>query len=177
MIIGCGLSLANVGCLSGSLAVSTINAETPQWSTADKQVFAPGEPLQAQLIIRKAGQENPVDALGLADYCVFEVNSIRYFANINEAGVFQSTFDLPRAPNGTKLDIKATAYAARGRADFMDLGGEWVAAESPHNPTDQRIVGDRIQIIVQRRGSDGRPGSEKTDGDEEVATESIADAP
>lgn len=165
--IVCGVSMTNLGCLSGSLAVSKMEVNPPQWTTADKQIFEPGEPLTAQLIIHQAGQENPIDALGLADYCVFEMDSVRYFAGANEAGVFRTRIDVPHAPDGTAVDLRATAYSARGRPDYMDIGGEWIAAESPLNPSDQRIAGDRIRIVVKRAPVAGKAAPQT---DSEIVT-------
>ena len=157
--VAIGLSLGTFlagagGCISASLA-STTGPLPPggTWSTAPRQRVHLGETVRFDFLLVD-WLSNPIDPLGIADYCVVFIDGERIETEPDARGHFrfQYTFDHRHSPNGLaagdRLTVEATAYRQRARRDFMKVAGEWLTSESPYEIADSRVASASLTLEV-----------------------------
>ena len=157
--VAIGLSLVALlagagGCTFASLA-STTGPVPPggTWSTASRQAVRLGETVRFDFVLVD-WLSNPIDPLGIADYCVVFIGQERIETEADARGHFRFayTFDRRHLPNGVatgdRVTVEAAAYRQRANRDFMKIAGEWLMSESPYEIADARVASASLTLEV-----------------------------
>ena len=151
--VAIGLSLGALlagagGCTFASLA-STTGPVPPggTWSTAPKQRVHLGETVRFDFLLVD-WLSNPIDPLGIADYCVVFIDGERIETEPDARGHFRFTHKFVQLAPGDRVTVQADAYRQRAHRDFMKVAGEWLTSESPYEISDSRVAGARLTFEV-----------------------------
>lgn len=136
------------GCLAGSLATNTGALPGETWSIAARQAAHVGEVVQLSFVLKKPFESKSMHALGLADYCVFNIAGERYDVDLNADGSFTMEFPLDRAQPGDSMPITASAYRQYDGRDHMRIANQWMTNESPNNGADQWVASGGVTLEV-----------------------------
>jgi len=144
------LAAGCAGCISGSLASTTGDCGSGRWSADSRQRVHVGETVEFSFALRDPLRPEATNAIGLADYCVFQIGSDRLEADIDERGRFRTacTFDDLR-PDET-VSVTASAYRECGGRDFKEINGTWLRNQSPYNEADEIVASSRIRLTGYR---------------------------
>ncbi len=136
------------GCVSGSLATNT-GPHPPQqrWSPAAKQMAHVGEQVDFDFVLVDAWGRFR-SATGAADYCAVQVGDERLELDPDEAGRFRFSHRFDRCQPGERVAVRATAYAQRGRRDFIRVQARWLAADEEAGQADRRVAAAAISMTV-----------------------------
>ena len=136
------------GCLAGSLATNTGERGTGQWSIDRRQRVHVGETVELSFVLTEPWRQKPVNATGLADYCVFEIGADRVEADVNELGGFRAQYTFGDIHPGYTITVTARAYRQRGDRDFKKIGVTWLRNESPLNDPDDQVAGAKVRLVA-----------------------------
>jgi len=134
------LAIAAGGCISGSLAANTGAGPGESWSTASRQAAHVGETVELSFVLKKPLENKSIDAIGLADYCVFSIAGEHHDVDVNGDGAFLLSCPLTDMVEGDAVRIQAAAYREVGARDYRRIADQWVAAEHEGNEPDQWIA-------------------------------------
>jgi hypothetical protein len=145
ILVGVGLS---GGCISGSLATSTGPRVSGDWSVANEQFALAGEQVSFDYILTQPFKKHPLDPIGIADYCVLEVDRHREVAEPEYDGHFRFTQTLGNLAPGTKVNAKATAYKTFGRRDVQLLPDGGAISRQAGDERDRRVASDSVRLRI-----------------------------
>jgi hypothetical protein len=148
LIAGVFLACVVGGCVSGSLATNTGARAGESWATASRQPAHVGETVQFSFVLKRPMEDKSMHALGVADYCVFDIGGERYDVDVDESGAFRIEHGLTQARAGDKVRVTAVAYREYGPRDHRRVAGEWLKNQSPQNEPDQRVASARVTLEV-----------------------------
>lgn len=136
------------GCIAGSLATTTgLRPAGSRWSIAPRQSAHVGEEVHFDFVLHN-GAGSMVSPLGVADYCVASIGSYRVEAVPDDTGHFAFSFRLDRASPGDEITVEVTAYQQRGRRDFVQVGGQWLEAQSPLAELDKPVARASVRLAI-----------------------------
>ncbi len=136
------------GCIAGSLATTTgPRPAGSRWSIARRQSAHVGEEVHFDFVLHN-GVGSMVSPLGVADYCVARIGSHRVEAVPDDTGHFAFSFMLDRAGPGDEVAVEVTAYQQRGRRDFVQVGGQWLEAQSPSAESDKPVARASVRLTI-----------------------------
>ena len=142
----------SVGCatLPGSLA--TDSGPSPlEWSESEHQFVHVGEQVRFSFAMAKDSRRKvAVNPIGLADYCIAQVDDERIEAMLTRDGHYRFAADMSDRRHGEVIDVSAVAYRTRGTRDIMQIGEEWVRADSPSDQPDGLISSDRLRLTAYK---------------------------
>ncbi|MCB9851066.1 MAG: hypothetical protein H6817_10235 [Phycisphaerales bacterium] len=136
------------GCLAGSLATNTGARVGETWSDAPRQLAVNGERVELSFVLKKSMENKSIHALGLADYCVFEIPGGGADAEVDDTGAFRAEYIVADHKPGDIVPITATAYRTYGSRDRMMIAGEWVTGESPNDEPDRKVASASLALEI-----------------------------
>ncbi|HRX85565.1 MAG TPA: hypothetical protein P5572_11155 [Phycisphaerae bacterium] len=148
MLAAAGVCVVGSGCVAGSLATQTGALPGETWSNAPRQMAHVGETVPLSFVLKKPLESKSINAVGLADYCVFDVNGERYDVDVSPNGAFETEITLTHAKPGSSIPIVATAFRENEGRDHMRIAGEWLTNESPRNTPDDRIASAAVTLEI-----------------------------
>jgi len=141
---GCG------GCVAGSLATSTGPRGGGQWSIARKQQVHVDETVKFSFVLREILRPEPINAIGQADYCVFDIGGEKLPVAVNADGVFRTEYTFDQVTPGLRIPVRATAYRLVGQRDGVKVAGQWIRRQSPYDEPDIFVATDAIELTSYR---------------------------
>ncbi len=139
------------GCISGSLASNT-DRHPAGYRLSDRpnQMVHVGETVEFDFVLQDSSRRL-VPPSGLADYCAALVGRDRIEIEPDLAGHFRFSHKFDDVDPGDKIEVVATAFRQRGRRDFMQVRGRWLANESPVDRPDKAVGSDSLRLTVYQR--------------------------
>ncbi|MEE9294725.1 MAG: hypothetical protein V3W34_07175 [Phycisphaerae bacterium] len=148
-VILLALSALVPGCTGGSLA--TDSGPGGGWSTLKQQYVHVGEKVNFSFAMSKGlFRKEPRDPFGVVDYCIATAGDERIEAELDRSGRFRFTYNVVRLRPGDVVNVSAAAYQEKGIRDVMQIGDEWVRADTPYDQSDFVMATDSIELLVYR---------------------------
>ncbi len=120
----------------------------------ERQFAHTGELVRFDMVLTRGYfQKTPLDPFGIVDYCIVNIGSEQIEANLDERGHFGFSHEIgPR--DGVTLPITATAYRSQGLRDRMKIGGRWINADDPYDPTDTLVATAGMELFIYKTSVD-----------------------
>lgn len=108
-----------------------------------------GERVEFDFVLRDAlNRFVPPD--GLADYSTATIGSKRVETVPDPLGHFSFSHVFDDTAPGEQITVAVSAFRQRGERDYMRVGEQWLAADSPFAEPDKKGPGDSVRLTVYR---------------------------